>query len=122
MPATAPLTPPGIPIQSRGIREFIVGTGGETLDPVVATTVTSGPGETNMEDPSGNTNFNAENLEAATGDYWGVMALTLDPNGYQWDFESALEGPVNNGQWPAVAPTGSYSDTGFGSCHGPDNR
>jgi len=30
-----------------------------------------------MEDPSGNTNFNAENLKAATGDYWGVMALTL---------------------------------------------
>jgi len=71
-----------------------------------------------MEDPSGNTNFNAENLRAATGDYWGVMALTLHEDGYAWDFESAMQGPVNNGQWPAVAPTGAYSDKGVGHCHG----
>ena len=105
----------------KGIREFIVGTGGETLDPVVATTVTSGTGETNSEDPSGNTAFNAANLEVATGDYWGVMSLTLDHHGYKWDFESKLEGPVANGQYPAVAPTGSYSDRGSGTCHGRDN-
>jgi hypothetical protein len=44
------------------------GTGGETLDPVVTATVTTGTGETNMEDPTGNPNFNALNLEAgATG-------------------------------------------------------
>ena len=108
-----PLDPSGNYDPRRGIREFIVGTGGETLDPVTATTVTTGTGETNLEDPSGNMNFNAENLEAGTGDYWGVMALTLDPNGYQWDFQSTMEGPVNNGQWPAVAPTGSYSDSGL---------
>ena len=35
MPATAPLTPPGITIQGRAYGEFIVGTGGETLDTVV---------------------------------------------------------------------------------------
>ena len=63
-----------------------MGTGGETLDPVVTTAVTSGSGETNMEDPSGNTNFNGENLVAATGDYWGVMALTLNQNGYRVAF------------------------------------
>jgi hypothetical protein len=127
-----PLDPSGNYDPRRGIREFIVGTGGETLDPVVATTVTVAEAAaeaqppanpaTNMEDPNGNVNFNVENLEAGTGDYWGVMALTLDPNGYQWNFQSTMQGPVNNGQLPAVAPTGSYSDSGFGTCHnGGDN-
>ena len=127
-----PLDPSGNYDPGKGIREFIVGTGGETLDPITATTVTAAEAaaepqppaipETNMEDPSGNVNFNAENLEAGTGDYWGVMALTLDPNGYHWNFQSTMEGPVNNGQLPAVAPTGSYSDSGFGTCHnGGDN-
>jgi len=50
------------------------------------------------------------------------MALTLNQNGYAWHFESALQGPVNNGQWPVVAPAGSYTDKGVGSCHGPVNR
>ena len=94
-------------------REFIVGAGGETLDPVVTATVASGTGETNLEDPTGNPNFNALNLEAgSTGNYWGVMALTLDEHGYKWDFESALEAPV--------APAGSaatFSDKGVGTCH-----
>jgi acid phosphatase type 7 len=98
-----------------GIREFIVGTGGETLDPVVTTTVTSGANETNMEDPTGNPNFNALNLETGTdgGFYWGVMALTLDQHGYRWDFESALEAPL------AGAPASpTFSDKGVGTCHG----
>jgi acid phosphatase type 7 len=113
-----PLDPSGNYDPERGIREFIVGTGGETLDPVVTTTVTSGANETNMEDPEGRTNFNALNLEAgATGDYWGVMALTLDEHGYKWDFESALEAPL------AGAPTSpTFSDKGAGTCHGSDNR
>jgi acid phosphatase type 7 len=113
-----PLDPSGNYDPRNGIREFIVGTGGETLDPVITATVATGSGETNMEDPSGNPNFNALNLEAgSTGNYWGVMALTLVPNGYKWDFESALEAPV--------APAGSattFSDKGFGFCHGPVNR
>ena len=109
MPATAPLTPSEITIQGTGIREFIVGTGGETLDPVVTT-------DTTAADPSGNPNFNAQNLEAATGDFWGVMALTLNPNGYTWDFESALKDPAQT-TGPAT-----YSDKGFGTCHGPANR
>ena len=81
-----PLNPSGNFDPQRGITEFIVGTGGETLDPVVTTPVTSGSSETNMEDPSGNTNFNGENLVAASGDYWGVMALTLNQNGYAWHY------------------------------------
>ena len=111
-----PLDPNGNSDPKKGIREFIVGTGGETLDPVVA----AGAANETAEDPGMHTNFNELNLENATGDYWGVMSLTLGPIGYEWDFESApgLEGPVNNGQFPSVAPTGSYSDKGVGVCHG----
>ena len=79
--------------------------------------------ETNQEDPSGNVNFNAQNLQAYTGDYWGVMGLTLNPNGYAWDYESALAGPAalsNGPTFPAPAATGGYSDKGFGTCHGPN--
>jgi hypothetical protein len=114
-----PLDPSGNYDPQNGIREFIVGTGGETLDPVVTTTVTAAQAtttnpETNLEDPTGNPNFNALNLEAgSTGNYWGVMALTLDPNGYKWDFESALEGPVA----PAGSPA-TFKDKGFGFCDG----
>jgi Calcineurin-like phosphoesterase len=104
-----PLDPSGNYDPRKGIREFIVGTGGETLDTVVTT-------DTTTADPSGNPNFNAQNLEAASGEFWGVMGLTLNQNGYAWDFESALKDPAQtNG--PA-----SYSDKGVGTCHGPVNR
>jgi hypothetical protein len=103
-----PLDPSGNYDPKKGIREFIVGTGGETLDAVVTTGTAS--------DPSSNNNFNAENLEAATGEFWGVMGLTLNQNGYAWDFESALEAPVA----PAGTPT-TYSDNGVGTCHGSRN-
>ena len=112
-----PLDPSGNFDPRNGIREFIVGTGGETLDPVITATMTTGSGETNMEDPTGNPNFNALNLEAgSTGNFWGVMALTLDPNGYKWYFESALQAPVA----PAGTPT-TFTDQGVGHCHGGHN-
>jgi hypothetical protein len=112
-----PLDPSGNHDPKNGIREFIVGTGGETLDPVVTTTVTSGANETNLEDPTGNPNFNALNLEAgSTGNFWGVMALTLEPNGYKWFFQSALQAPVA----PAGTPT-TFTDHGAGVCHGSHN-
>jgi hypothetical protein len=101
-----PLDPSGKYDPHKGIREFIVGTGGETLDTVVTTNTTTA-------DPTGNPNFNAENLESANGNYWGVMALTLEQNGYEWDFEPALELPG-----AAAAP---YNDMGAGTCHGPFN-
>ena len=59
---------------------------------MTAAQATSASPETNQEDPSGNVNFNSKNLQAYSGDYWGVMALTLNPNGYTWNFESALAG------------------------------
>jgi acid phosphatase type 7 len=93
----------------KGIREFIVGTGGETLDTVVTANTTAA-------DPSGNPNFNAQNLEAASGSYWGVMFLTLNQNGYAWDFESALKDPAQT-----TAPA-AYKDQGFATCHGGTNR
>jgi len=105
-----PLDPNGNYDANRGISEFIVGTGGETLD----TVVTSGD---TMSSPGGQMNFNAANLQAATGYYWGVMGLTLTANGYTWNFQSALEAPV--------APAGTlstYNDTGSGTCHGRANR
>jgi len=104
-----PLDPSGKYDPKKGIREFIVGTGGETLDTVVTTDTTSA-------DPSGNPNFNAANLEAASGEFWGVMGLTLNQNGYAWDFESALKDPAQT-----TGPA-SYSDKGVGTCHGPANR
>jgi len=90
-----------------GIREFIVGTGGETLDTVVAA-------PTSATDWDGI--FNQQFLQAATGNYWGVMALTLNSNGYAWDYESALKDPAQT-TGPAT-----FSDKGFGSCHGQFNR
>jgi hypothetical protein len=110
-----PLTPAGKYDPRKGIREFIVGTGGETLDTVVASTAAGS---------DAGAIFNAANIEAATGTYWGVMALTLDPNGYKWDFESALAGPTALANGPTFpAPTnGVYSDKGIGFCHGSPNR
>ena len=102
-----PLDPSGKYDPRNGIREFIVGTGGETLDAIVTANTTTA-------DPSGNPNFNSLNLETgATGNYWGVMALKLLDHGYEWDFESALQAPVA----PAGAPA-TFSDKGFGACHG----
>src|SRR5580658_10233528 len=110
-----PLDPNGTSDPRWGIREFIVGTGGETLDPIVNATVASGANETSQEDPTGNVNFNAKNLQAYSGDYWGVMGLTLYPNGYAWDYESALAGPaglvsINGPTFPAPNANGGYSD------------
>jgi acid phosphatase type 7 len=104
-----PLDPSGNYDPRKGIREFIVGTGGETLDPVVTTNSTAA-------DPTGNPNFNKENIEASTGQFWGVMGLTLEQNGYAWDFESALKDPAQT-----TGPA-SYSDKGIGTCHGPVNK
>jgi acid phosphatase type 7 len=108
-----PLDPNSNYDPKNGIREFVVGTGGETLDAVITTPVASGSNETNMEDPTGNINFNEENLEAGSGEFWGVMGLTLLPNGYAWDFESALKDPAQT-TGPAT-----FSDKGFGTCHNP---
>jgi hypothetical protein len=90
----APMDPGGNADPKKGIREFIVGTGGESLDQPV-------------------TNSNTPNLEAATGDYYGVMGLILDDKGYEWDYESALKDPGASPDLPAT-----FKDTGKTRCHG----
>jgi hypothetical protein len=90
----APMDPNGNADPRQGIREFIIGTGGESLDTVLPTT---------------------PNLQASADQYYGTMKLTLHPHGYSWDYESALESPTA----PAGTPA-SYSDSGSGSCHGSD--
>ena len=90
----APMDAAGNVDPRNGIREFIVGTGGEALD----TTVPATP-----------------NLQAWSDQYYGVMKLTLKPFGYDWDYESALENPAA----PVGTPT-SYSDSGSGVCNGND--
>ena len=84
----APMDPSGKADPKHGIREFTVGTGGESLDDL---------------------NPNAPNLQAGTGQYYGVMKLTLGQGGYRWDFASAPGAP-NTG-------SGSYSDSGGATCH-----
>jgi len=88
----APMDPAGNYDPRNGIREFIVGTGGESLDTVIPST---------------------PNLQAWADQYYGVMKLTLKPYGYDWDYESALESPAA----PAGTPP-AYSDTGSGICNG----
>ena len=111
-----PLNPSGNYDPKNGLREFIVGTGGETLDTVVYTTTLPSTDGADAADLSGQANFNQENIEAATGEFWGVMGLTLNQNGYAWDFESALKDPAQT-TGPAT-----FSDKGVGTCHGPVNR
>lgn len=61
----APQTPDGTADPTRGIREFVVGTGGAehyALGPPIA------------------------NSEVRNGDTWGVLKLTLLPGQYRWEF------------------------------------
>lgn len=76
----APQDADGRPDPRRGIRQFVAGTGGATLYPFA------------------NTHANSE---ARLSGPFGVLKLTLQGDGYQWEF---------------VSPSG-VSDTGAGSCH-----
>lgn len=89
----APMDPTGKADPKNGIREFVVGTGGEGLDEVLPTT---------------------PNLQAWADQYYGAMSLSLGRDGYTWDYESALRSPSA----PAGTPA-SYSDAGSARCHGP---
>ena len=60
----APQDPDGRPDSARGIREFVVGTGGAPL----------------YQFP--NIHVNSE----ARGSVWGVAVFTLASGGYQWEF------------------------------------
>jgi acid phosphatase type 7 len=66
----------------RGLREFVVGTGGAKLQPL---------------DPP------AHHVEVRNGDSYGLLRLTLRPDGYDWKF------------LPAAGST--FSDEGSTACH-----
>ena len=61
----APQTPSGVEDPARGIREFVVGTGGKSLNPFESTLA------------------NSQVLSAST---YGVLKLTLHPSSYDWQF------------------------------------
>jgi Calcineurin-like phosphoesterase len=78
----APQTPDGTADAERGIREFVVGTGGKSHRP--------------FAEPK-------PNSEVRNTDAYGVLKLTLHPNGYDWQF---------------IPESGkSFTDAGSGVCH-----
>jgi hypothetical protein len=78
----APQTPAGAADPQRGVREFLVGTGGKVLTSIQTVRA------------------NSEVRDAST---FGVLELSLYPNGYGWRF---------------VPEAGkSFTDSGFGLCH-----
>ncbi|MEA2584117.1 MAG: acid phosphatase type 7, partial [Thermomicrobiales bacterium] len=78
----APQDPTGVADPAFGLRSFVVGVGGAGFYPL-------GPP--------------AANSEARQNDTFGVLALTLRPDGYDWRF---------------VSEAGkTFTDTGTGSCH-----
>jgi hypothetical protein len=78
----APQTPDGVVDRARGIREFVAGTGGKSQRPI---------GEVKT------------NSEVRNADAFGVLKLTLKPNGYDWQF---------------IPEAGKkFTDSGSGTCH-----
>jgi hypothetical protein len=63
----APQTPSGVADPAQGIREFVVGTGGRSLNTFKI-------------------NPHLKNSEVGSADSYGVLKLTLHPTGYDWEF------------------------------------
>jgi hypothetical protein len=78
----APQDPKGKADPERGIREFVVGTGGRSLYPI--------------RDPIANS-------EVDNDETYGVLKLTLHPEGYEWRFKP-VEGET-------------FTDSGSARCH-----
>ena len=71
----APMTPSGRVDAASGIREFIVGTGGN--------------GHTSLGPDS-------SRREAASDQAYGVLRLTLHPSGYEWQFLATAKTPYDD--------------------------
>ncbi|WP_374008316.1 metallophosphoesterase [Leifsonia sp. LS-T14] len=91
-----PMNPAGQPDPKHGIREFIVGTGGEALD-------------TLAKNPDGS--FANPNVVTGYDQGFGTMKLSLGQHGYSFSYAPALQGPGQD----ASAP--NYSDSGSGTCN-----
>jgi hypothetical protein len=112
---SAPMNAAGL-ANPRGIRQFIVGTGGEALDSLY-TNSSGNVAVANLQAAQGSgTAYQNGKTTAGYPGAFGVMKLTLGQNSYSWDYESATAPTVNG------APAwGSFSDKGTAACHGPTN-
>jgi hypothetical protein len=90
-----PMNPAGQSDPKHGITQFIVGTGGEALD-------------TLAKEPDGS--YSNPNIVTAQDEAFGVMKLSLRPDGYSWDYVPVLPGPGFDST--ALA----YSDSGSAPC------
>ena len=89
-----PMDPTGASDPKHGIPEIIIGTGGESLDTLaVSNGVYANP-----------------NVVTGYDQGYGVMNLTLKPNGYAFTYKPVLAG---TGASPSAL---DYSDSGSGSC------
>ena len=83
----APQTPSGVADPAQGIREFVVGTGGYSLNSFKTTVA---------------------NSQVRKANAYGVLKLTLHPTSYDWQFVTAPGGTVADSSYPLP---------GSGSCH-----
>jgi hypothetical protein len=83
----APQDPSGAADPSRGIRQFVVGTGGKDFDPL---------GEPRP------------NSEVGRADTFGVLKLTLHPRGYDWEFLPASGGSFHDAGTGSCPPSTLY--------------
>jgi acid phosphatase type 7 len=91
-----PMDPAGNYDPKHGIPEIIVGTGGEALDSLAVA----------------NGSFANPNVVTAYAQGYGVMSLTLKPNGYSFTYQPVKAGA---GFGPGAL---DYSDSGSGGCNG----
>ena len=78
----APQDPTGVHDPAGGIRQFVVGTGGT--------------GNRGVDNP-------VPNSEARYSDSFGILALSLYTDGYEWQF--------------IAEPGSTFVDVGIGTCH-----
>ena len=90
----APQTPDGQLDQAQGIREFVVGTGGKSLNSFV------GP----PYRPNSEVRLTDDSVPLGN---FGVIKLKLHPTGYDWEFVT-IDGTVD----------GTVDDFGSATCHG----
>jgi hypothetical protein len=90
------MDPKGNPDPKHGIPQIIIGTGGESLDTLAGT-------EGAYANP---------NIVTAYNQGYGVMGLTLKPNGYSFTYKPVLPGA---GLGPSAL---NYSDSGSRGCQG----
>ena len=75
-------------------------------------------GSVTPRDPGGGESLdtlaaNTPNRQASADEYYGVMKLTLLPDGYRWSCQSAMESPTAPDGTPAT-----YGDSGAAVCNG----